>query len=85
MDLDFLPYPALDLLDHPTYIPILTSRGCPLECRYCASRQLQPVYRRRQPLAVVEELLYWQDRLDLVDAAFYDDALLVGAARTTSW
>ena len=29
---------------------------------------------------MVEELIYWQDRLGLVDAAFYDDALLVGAS-----
>ena len=79
-DLDSLPYPALDLLDHPSYIPILTSRGCPLDCTYCASRQLQPVYRRREPLAAVAELIYWQDRLGLVDAAFYDDALLLGAS-----
>ncbi len=78
--LDSLPYPALHLLDHPSYIPILTSRGCPLDCTYCASRLLQPVYRRRRPLAVVEELISWQDRLGLVDAAFYDDALLLSAA-----
>jgi len=77
--LDSLPYPALQLLNHPSYIPILTSRGCPLECSYCASRLLQPAYRRRQPLAVAEELIYWQERLGLSDAAFYDDALLVAA------
>ena len=74
-----LPYPALDLLDHPSFIPILTSRGCPLDCTYCASRQLQPNYQRRRPLAAAAELIYWQDRLGLVDAAFYDDALLMGA------
>jgi radical SAM superfamily enzyme YgiQ (UPF0313 family) len=79
-DLDSLPYPALDLLDHPSYIPILTSRGCPLDCPYCASRQLQPVYRRREPLPAAAELIYWQDRLGLPDAAFYDDALLLGAS-----
>ena len=79
-DLDSRPYPALDLLDHPSFIPILTSRGCPLDCTYCASRQLQPVYRRRRPLAAAAELIYWQDRWGLVDAAFYDDALLLGAA-----
>jgi radical SAM superfamily enzyme YgiQ (UPF0313 family) len=79
-DLDSLPYPALDRLDHPSYIPILTSRGCPLDCAYCASRLLQPAYRRRAPLAVAKELLYWQDRLSLTDAAFYDDALLFQAA-----
>jgi radical SAM superfamily enzyme YgiQ (UPF0313 family) len=79
-DLDSLPYPALDLLDHPSSIPILTSRGCPLDCPYCASRQLQPSYRRRDPLAAAAELIYWQDRLGLADAAFYDDALLLAAA-----
>ena len=79
-DLDSQPYPALDLLDHPSFIPILTSRGCPLDCTYCASRQLQPTYRRRQPRAAAAELIYWQDRWGLLDAAFYDDALLLGAA-----
>ena len=79
-DLDSRPYPALDLLEHPSYIPILTSRGCPLDCAYCASRLLQPVYRRRDPLAAAAELIYWQDRTGLVDAAFYDDALLLGAS-----
>jgi hypothetical protein len=79
-DWDSLPYPALDLLDHPSYIPILTSRGCPLDCTYCASRLLQPGYRRRDSLAAAAELIHWQDRLGLTDAAFYDDALLVAAA-----
>ena len=79
-DLDSRPYPALDLLDHPSFIPILTSRGCPLDCTYCASRQLQPAYRRRDPLSAAAELIYWQDRWGLADAAFYDDALLLGAA-----
>jgi radical SAM superfamily enzyme YgiQ (UPF0313 family) len=78
-ELDSLPYPALDLLDHPSYIPILTSRGCPLDCAYCACRLLQPVYRRRRPLMVAAELIYWQERLGLTDAAFYDDALLLQA------
>lgn len=77
--LDSRPYPALHLLDHPSYIPILTSRGCPLDCTYCASRQLQPTYRRRLPLTVAAELIHWQDQLGLSDAAFYDDALLLAA------
>ena len=77
--LDSLPYPALHLLGQLAYIPILASRGCPLDCSYCASRQLQPAYRRRRPVAVAEELIHWQDRFGLSDAAFYDDALLVAA------
>jgi len=78
-DLDSLPYPALHLAPELSFIPLLTSRGCPLDCAYCASRLLQPTFRRRRPLAVAEELCHWQDILKLKDAAFYDDALLVQA------
>lgn len=78
-DLDSQPYPALDLVHHLPYLPLLTSQGCPLDCDYCASRLLQPRYQRRQPLAVVEEILYWRERLGLGDVAFYDDALLLEA------
>lgn len=73
---DETPYPALDLLPHLSYLPILTSRGCPLDCDYCASRLLQPHFRRRRPAAVAIELAHWQERLGLQDVAFYDDALL---------
>jgi radical SAM superfamily enzyme YgiQ (UPF0313 family) len=78
-DLDSMPYPALELLPHLSFIPLLTSRGCPLNCSYCAAPLLQPGYRRRAPAAVVAELLHWQARLNLTDVAFYDDALLVAA------
>jgi|UniRef100_A0A7C5ELQ0 radical SAM superfamily enzyme YgiQ (UPF0313 family) len=76
-DLDALPYPALSLATGLNFIPLLTSRGCPFTCRYCAAGRLQPVWRRRHPLAVVEELLFWRNHLGLVDVAFYDDALLI--------
>jgi radical SAM superfamily enzyme YgiQ (UPF0313 family) len=81
LDMNSLPYPALDLLPSLTFIPILTSRGCPFSCAYCASRQLQPAYRPRPPLAVVAELAHWQERLGLAEAVFYDDALLVDPER----
>jgi radical SAM superfamily enzyme YgiQ (UPF0313 family) len=78
-DLDDLPYPVLDLSRQLSYLPIITSRGCPLDCDYCASRLLQPDFRPRRPAAVAAELAHWQDRLGLQDVAFYDDALLVQA------
>jgi radical SAM superfamily enzyme YgiQ (UPF0313 family) len=77
--LDDQPYPALKLLRHLSFIPILTSRGCPFTCSYCASRLLQPHHQPRRPQKVVEELAYWHERLELRDVAFYDDALLVDA------
>lgn len=74
-----LPRPSLHLLPHLPFIPLLTSRGCPFRCDYCASCLLYAGFERRPPQAVIEELCYWQDRLGLVEVAFYDDALLLEA------
>ena len=76
---DALPYPALNLASGLNFIPLLTSRGCPFACDYCASPLLAPGFQRRSPQAVVAELLSWHRRLQLTEVAFYDDALLVDA------
>jgi len=78
-NLEVLPYPALNLAPGLSFIPLLTSRGCPFACDYCASPLLAPRFQRRSPEAVVEELLSWHRRLGLTEVAFYDDALLVDA------
>jgi radical SAM superfamily enzyme YgiQ (UPF0313 family) len=75
--MDDLPCPAFDLLPFLDQVPILTSRGCPFRCTYCASRLLEPRFRRRDPLAVAAEILHWHEKLGIVDFSFYDDALLV--------
>jgi radical SAM superfamily enzyme YgiQ (UPF0313 family) len=72
-------YAALHLLPGLSFIPVLTSRGCPFACAYCASRRLAPGWQPRPPLAVAAELAYWHRRLGLTEAAFYDDALLFKA------
>jgi radical SAM superfamily enzyme YgiQ (UPF0313 family) len=78
--LDAWPYPAFDLQHRINYIPLLTSRGCPFDCAYCASRYLEPVRSRRTPDAVIREIGFWHHRHGVVDFVFYDDALLVDAA-----
>ena len=76
-DLDTHPYPAFDLIPHPVHVPIMTSRGCPYSCSYCASGILNPRFLRRDPLRVADEISYWHSRLGIRHFSFYDDALLV--------
>ena len=77
--LDAYPYPAYDLQTYIPYVPLLTSRGCPYACAYCASHFLQPHFQRRSPESVVDEIEHWHRNHGVVDFAFYDDALLVKA------
>ena len=77
--LDELPYPAFDLQQQIPYVPVLTSRGCPFSCEYCASSYLEPGLRRRSAGHVFEEIQFWHTRHGVVNFPFYDDALLVNA------
>jgi hypothetical protein len=76
---DVSPYPAFDLQHRIGAVPLLTSRGCPFDCAYCANSYLHPQMIYRSPGAVVMEIEYWHRRYGVVDFAFYDDALLVDA------
>jgi radical SAM superfamily enzyme YgiQ (UPF0313 family) len=78
-DLDSYPYPALDLVPRLDAFPILTSRGCPYRCTYCASNLLNRGFRMRNPIGVVDEIEHWNRTRGVKNVAFYDDALLVNA------
>jgi radical SAM superfamily enzyme YgiQ (UPF0313 family) len=80
-NLNSYPYPAFDLQRKIGYIPLLTSKGCPFSCTYCASKILQPKRMLMSPERVVEEISHWQDFCGVKDFAFYDDALLVNAQK----
>ncbi|MBP9598767.1 MAG: B12-binding domain-containing radical SAM protein, partial [Desulfobacter sp.] len=80
-DLDTTPFAALDLQDAIAYAPILTSRGCPFSCEYCASSFLEPRLRRRSPENVFQELCHWHNNFQVKNFAFYDDALLINPER----
>ena len=80
-NLNTYPCPALDLQRRVSYIPLLTSVGCPFSCSYCASSVLNPLPMRRDPAAVVTEIQMWHEKFGVNDFVFYDDALLVNARR----
>ncbi|MBF0234844.1 MAG: radical SAM protein, partial [Desulfamplus sp.] len=71
------PFPALDLISNLSYAPVLTSRGCPFSCTYCASSFLEPQLRHRSPELVFQEICHWHENYGVSNIAFYDDALLI--------
>ncbi len=71
--------PALDLMRHVRFIPLLTSRGCPFRCAYCASGSIVPGFVQRGPRDVTAEIREARDRYRVSDIALYDDAFLVNA------
>jgi len=80
-DLDSSPYPALDLQNQIGYVPLLTSRGCPFNCAYCASRFLEPRRMLRSPASVIEEIKFWHAKYGQREFILYDDAFLVDSER----
>lgn len=83
-DLDSLPYPAWHLFPYHRYgllpfadmdKPVLTmtgSRGCPYRCEYCSLLHTGKVYRRRDPIKIVDEYEYLVDRYGVRQIGFVD-------------
>ncbi|MDZ7288880.1 MAG: B12-binding domain-containing radical SAM protein [candidate division KSB1 bacterium] len=79
--LDDLPFPAFDLYPKLQFATIMTSRGCPLKCTFCASRLVSGQYRSRSIDNVIAELDWLHSGLGVNEFAFYDDALLTNRDR----
>ncbi len=75
--LDEIPWPASDFLSRKDVQPLLTSRGCPLRCSFCASHLLQKNFEQRSPYSVVSEVEHHYRSHKIRNFAFYDDALLL--------
>jgi radical SAM superfamily enzyme YgiQ (UPF0313 family) len=75
--LEEIPWPAFDLLSAKDVIPVLTSRGCPFNCSFCASPLLHKKFEQRTPLSVVSEVEHHYREHGTRNFVFYDDALLI--------
>lgn len=86
-DLDALPFPAWDLVDIPRYQAIwyrhhgyysmnmVTTRGCPYHCNWCAKPIWGQRYNVRSPANVVAELKWLKETYRPDHIWFVDDIL----------
>ncbi|MBU1633539.1 radical SAM protein [bacterium] len=72
LDSGILPW---DLYPDLTVAPLLTSRGCPMHCDYCATPFLNPHFSQRTPEDVINEIVFLSKERNVGEFAFYDDAL----------
>lgn len=84
-DLDRLPFPAWDLVDVPRYrrlwerrhgyysMNLVTTRGCPYHCNWCAKPIYGQRYNVRSPENVVAEMRWLKDRYSPDHICFADD------------
>ena len=75
--IDDFPFPLFKILKNIRYLPILTSRGCPFKCTFCASNIVSGKFRTRSVESVIEEIKFHQYKFKVKEFAFYDDALLI--------
>ncbi|MEZ5352963.1 MAG: radical SAM protein [Bryobacteraceae bacterium] len=91
-DLDALPPPYLaqSLFDPAWYdldgrdtAPggILTSRGCPARCTFCANHVTGRRFRHRSPESIIDEIDAWHGLCGLTHFPCWDDALTANPAR----
>ncbi|MBS7647367.1 radical SAM protein [Candidatus Bathyarchaeota archaeon] len=88
-DLDKIPFPSIDLLPVEKYalqgikyMPIITSRGCPFKCSFCASSRLfGGCWRGRSPKNVVEEIKFIHDKFKIKNIEFIDDTFTLNGKR----
>lgn len=91
VDLDYLPDPlsALDAFDAAAYgedaLPVpaglLSSRGCPAGCTFCANNVTGRKFRFHSPERVAREVGHMAQELGRPGFAFFDDSFAVGGAR----
>ncbi|MFH1392004.1 MAG: radical SAM protein [Candidatus Diapherotrites archaeon] len=88
-DLDSIPFPARDMLPFENVFSanglfvgagptatVITSRGCPFNCAFCASKKMwQRRLRLRTPENVVKEIKYIIEKYNVKNFRFHDDTI----------
>ena len=90
-DLDEIPFPAFHLLPIEKYfkinipfspvpqgnrvLPMLTTRGCPVACSFCANTNTWRRHRKRSAENVASEIKHLKDKFAIDEIQFADDNL----------
>lgn len=96
-NLDQLSFPSYEIMNlknyfgrkdcHGTrkkdkYMPVVTSRGCPMKCVFCSAKKVWgQKYRKRTPKNVIEELKYLKENYGIEEILFEDDNLTLDIKR----
>jgi anaerobic magnesium-protoporphyrin IX monomethyl ester cyclase len=96
-DLDELPLPAWDLVDVPRYrafwtqrhgyfsMNVVTTRGCPYRCNWCAKPVYGSTYHSRSPAHVLAEMRLLRERYAPDHLWFCDDILGLKTRWLVAW
>jgi len=76
-NLDDIPFPEFEYFGEKKVLPLLTSRGCPFNCTYCASRLLNKSFKERKPEAVFDEIKFHYEKYGTEHFVIFDDAFLI--------
>ncbi|MCX7766329.1 MAG: B12-binding domain-containing radical SAM protein [Candidatus Sumerlaeia bacterium] len=87
-DLDSLPYPDREALRLESWailpteqVHLITSRGCPYRCKFCASAKIWQRYREFSSDYVVNEIEFLRERYDPEEIYFFDDLFIASKKR----
>ena len=89
-DIDSLPFPDRDLIDIKSYkyyldgrltTTVVTSRGCPYGCNFCANNAWGKSLRMRSPGNVADEVGMLKDKYGYGSFMFFDDTMTVNKRR----
>lgn len=89
-DLDTIPFPDRDLIDIASYkyfingkpaATLITSRGCPFRCAFCANNTWGKTLRLRNPENVIEEIGLLMERYGYRAFMFFDDTMTINKKR----
>jgi radical SAM superfamily enzyme YgiQ (UPF0313 family) len=79
--LDELPMPDRSMMRVRPHSNMLTSRGCPYNCTFCASTRFWPNIRYFSPEAMIEEVKHLRDTYGVRYITFHDDLFIANVKR----